>query len=316
MLDFRRTTSFWVNVKISQHMSRLQKLQTENAILNIAIATLFFAFMNVIVKHLKDLPFFQLVFFRAFISMVIAYAVMRSAGISARPSNVKWVVIRGLAGTMALMAYFYCLQTLPLTTAVTLQYLSPIFSVLWASLFFREQSSFLQWFFLLTSFLGVYISKGFEGDIGALDVLIGIAGAALSGVSYNAIRRMRDSDPALRVVFYFPAIAVLIAGPLCLKEWVWPNGEQWMYIVALGLITWIAQYFMTKGYQKGVPGVVNIVGYTGILYAAFFGYIFFDEKLTLLNTFGILIMLISVLTSTLISQRKTTSKEAPHRKSE
>ncbi len=279
-------------------------LKTENAFLNISIATLFFSFMQVIVKYLKDLPFFELVFFRAGISLVFAFGALKIAGISPRPSNIKWVIIRGLAGTLSLMAYFYSLQTLPLTTAVILQYLSPIFSVLWASLFFREPATVIQWFFLMTAFLGVYVAKGIEGTIPLIDVGVGIAGAMLSGMSYNAIRQLKDSDPPLRVVFYFPLMTVLIAAPFAFSSWVWPTFDQWLLILALGMVTWVAQIFMTKAYQQGAPGVVNIVGYTGIFYAAFFGYMFFEEKLTLLHTFGILIMLISVVTSTLISQSK------------
>jgi drug/metabolite transporter (DMT)-like permease len=277
-------------------------LKTENAFLNISIATLFFSFMQVIVKHLKDLPFFELVFFRAGISLIFAFGALKVAGISPRPSNIKWVIIRGLAGTLSLMAYFYSLQTLPLTTAVILQYLSPLFSVLWASMFFREPATVLQWFFLLTAFMGVYVAKGIDGHIPILDIGIGILGAALSGMSYNAIRQLKDTDPPLRVVFYFPLMTVFIAAPFAFLNWAWPTFDQWLFILALGLFTWLAQIFMTKAYQQGPPGVVNIVGYTGIFYAAFFGYILFEEKLTLLHSFGILIMLVSVVTSTWVSQ--------------
>ncbi|MES2767555.1 MAG: DMT family transporter [Bdellovibrionota bacterium] len=281
----------------------LKKLQTENAILNILLSTLFFAFMNVVVKYLKDIPFFELVFFRATISCIIGYFTLKQMKISFKPSNPKMILLRGITGTISLMLFFYTLQRMPLTTAVTIQYLAPLFTAILAGFILNEKTTWLQWFFLLFSFLGVMMVKGFDYRISWIELGLGITAAFMSGLTYNLIRKLKDQEPPIRIVFYFPMVSAIISFPFLFTEigggWVTPDFRQSLLFLFLGIVTWFAQLFMTKAYQADAPGYISIFNYLGIFLGAGFGYIFFDETLTVLASFGILIILVSVVLSTL-----------------
>lgn len=281
----------------------LKKLQTENAILNILLATLFFAFMNVIVKYLKDVPFFELVFFRATISSIIGYFTLKQMKISFKPNNPKMILLRGITGTISLMLYFYTLQKMPLTTAVTVQYLAPLFTAILAGFILKETINWLQWFFLIMAFCGVLMVEGFDDRVGWGTMALGITAAFMSGLTYNLIRKLKDQEPPIRIVFYFPMVSAIISTPFLFTDigggWVTPNFEQALLLLLLGSVTWFAQLFMTKAYQADAPGYVSIFNYLGIFLGAAFGYIFFDELVTVLASFGILIILVSVVLSTL-----------------
>ena len=260
--------------------------------------------MNVIVKYLSDIPFFELVFFRAAISCVIGFFTLRQMKISFKPNNPKMILLRGLTGTTSLMLYFYSLQVMPLTSAVTIQYLAPIFTAILAGFILKERTNWLQWFFLATSFTGVMMVKGFDHRVGWLELLMGVTAAVMSGLTYNLIRKLKDQEPPIRIVFYFPMVSAIISFPFLFtnimgKGWVSPDLKQMILLLTLGIVTWFAQLFMTKAYQADAPGYISIFNYIGIFLAAGFGYLLFDEVLTILASFGILIILISVVLSTL-----------------
>lgn len=259
--------------------------------------------MNVIVKYLKDIPFFELVFFRATISCVIGYFTLKQMKVSFRPNNPRMILLRGITGTISLMLYFYTLQRMPLTTAVTIQYLAPLFTAVLAGWILKEKITWIQWFFLGLSFFGVMMVKGFDHGITWTELFLGVTAALMSGLTYNLIRKLKDQEPPIRIVFYFPMVSSIVSFPFLFTQtvggWVTPTKTQMVLFVILGIITWFAQLFMTKAYQADAPGYISIFNYLGILFAAIFGFLFFHERLSILASFGILIILISVVLSTL-----------------
>jgi drug/metabolite transporter (DMT)-like permease len=58
-------------------------------------------------------------------------------------------MIRGVFGVIALTSFFYTLKELPIAIAVTVQYLSPLFTVLLAVHLLGERVRPIQWLFFL-----------------------------------------------------------------------------------------------------------------------------------------------------------------------
>ena len=111
-----------------------------------------FAAVNLMVKFLPHLPATELVLFRSLITFAISYTLLKRKHISPWGVNKKWLLIRGLAGTTALTVFFYTIQKMPLSAAVTVQYLSPFFTAFIAGFLLGERTRWAQWFFFLVSF--------------------------------------------------------------------------------------------------------------------------------------------------------------------
>ncbi|HAD96065.1 MAG TPA: EamA family transporter, partial [Cryomorphaceae bacterium] len=92
------------------------------------ISVLGFAFMNLTVKFLHRLPATELVLFRSLVSLVLCLYFLRKKRIKPWGNSRKYLVLRGIFGVTALSLFFYTLQKLPLGSAITIQYLSPIFT--------------------------------------------------------------------------------------------------------------------------------------------------------------------------------------------
>ena len=261
------------------------------------ISSFAFSLMHLCVKAMPHIPVFELVFFRSLGSLLITFFYLNKNRTPIFGNNKKVLFARGLFGTIGLSLFFITLQNIPLAGAVTIQYLSPVFTTLFAVILLREHVKKTQWIFFVLAFTGVYLLKGFDvsGQISYYFVLIGIASACFSGLAYNCIRYLRTTEPTLVVVFYFPLVATPIMGVLSFFNWVKPQALDWVYILALGVVTQVAQVFMTKGIQSDSAGNIMTYKYFGVLFAFIYGYFIFKETYSLLSVIGIFLLLSGVI---------------------
>ena len=261
------------------------------------ISSFAFSLMHLCVKALPHIPVFELVFFRCIVSLVLSFIALKKKSISVLGNNRKILLARGIFGVTALTLFFITLQNIPLAGAVTIQYLSPIFTALFAIWLLKEKMQNRQWLFFLLAFLGVFLLKGFDisGQISFKFVCIGMLSACFSGLAYNCIRLLRSTEHPLVVVFYFPLVATPIMGVLSFFQWVPPQGLDWAYLILLGIITQVAQIYMTKGIQSDLAGNIMTYKYIGVLFAFTYGYFFFGETYSLMSLFGIFLLLSGVV---------------------
>jgi drug/metabolite transporter (DMT)-like permease len=254
--------------------------------------------MNVGVKYIQHIPAYEIVFFRALVSLIVGYALIKRERLNPWGNNKPLLIFRGIAGTIALMLYFYTLQNMPLASAVTIQYLSPIFTILIAGIMLKEPARPVQWLFFAISFIGVVMIKGFDVRITALGLVIGIASAFFSGIAYNFIRKLKDHDHHLVVVFYFPLVTVPTIGLYTLFNWVTPVVTDWLILLLIGLATTVAQIYMTKAYQIERAANISNYNYLGTIYALILGYFLFGELIGAPALLGIGLIIIGVASST------------------
>ena len=269
------------------------------------ISSFAFSLMHLCVKALPNIPVFELVFFRSFISLLISFTSLKSKNIPIFGVNKKILLIRGFIGVTALTLFFITLQNIPLASAVTIQYLSPIFTALFAVWILKERMKKIQWVFFAMAFLGVFILKGFDtsGQLSYFYISVGLISACLSGVAYNCIRLLRKTEHPLVVVFYFPLVATPIMAVLSFFNWVQPQGIDWFYLLLLGVLTQVAQIYMTKGIQSDSAGNIMTFKYIGVLFALIYGYLFFGETYSFLSILGIFILILGVLLNMFFKDR-------------
>ena len=278
------------------------------------LATFFFGLMNAAVKFLNHLPAVEIALLRSVVSLVVAFGIVRYYRIPLPGNNRKALLLRGLFGSTALVLYFITLQQMPLASAVTLQYLSPIFTSIMGIFLVKESVKPWQWVFFGVSFGGVLMVQGFDNRIEPLYLLLGIASALFSGLAYNMIRQLKLTEHPLVITFYFPLVSVPVTLLLVnTVTWVMPEGRDWFILIFIGLTAQIAQYFMTRSYQSEELSKVVGLKYVGIIYALGFGYFLFGETFSVEAHVGMLVVLAGVILNIgykYISQRELSgSKE-------
>lgn len=259
------------------------------------LATLFFSLMNLCVKFLTRIPAIEIVFFRAAVSFILSYAMLEYKGIPKLGNNHKFLFLRGFFGVFSLILYFYTLKEMPLASAVTIQYLSPIFTSLLAVYTLGEIMTKRQWLFLLVSFAGVLLIKGVDTRISLMYLAMGVGSALFSSLAYNSVRRLKDTEHPLVVVFYFPLVALPVTFIFTLMQWTTPIGNEWIFIVLMGIFTQMAQYCMTRAVQVAELSSISYLNYLGIIYALGLGFVFFDERFSTIALIGMVLVMSGIL---------------------
>ncbi len=301
-----------INLKISfQHKNVIIKTTFASkeiglkysGIIYMLVASVCFTLVNTCVKFLHHIPAHELVFFRSAISFIICLYFITRYNLPFLGNNKKWLVLRGLFGCFSLVLFFITIKNLPLASATTIQYLSPIFTIIIALFLFKEVVKPIQWLFFAIALLGCFLIKGFNNDISFAYIFLGLLSACLSGVAYNAIKMCANTDHTITIVIYFPMIALPIMGVWCLFDWVMPVGKDWLFLIIMGIFVQIAQVCMTKALTSSATSLVMPLKYLGAIYAFLVGLFLFDERLEWISIAGILLVIFGVLTNTLIRRK-------------
>lgn len=263
-------------------------------------ATAGFAVVNFLVKFLEHIPTSETVFFRSVITLALTATMVIRKGLPFFGNNHFWLLVRGVFGASALILFFYTLKELPMATATTVQYLSPVFTVVIAIFLIGEKVRPVRWIFFAIAFAGLLLMEGFQEKPNWTFLWIGVISAFLSAVAYNAIIKCKDTDHPFTIVMAFPLVATPVTGIWAMYEWVTPQGIDWLYLILIGIFTQIAQVFMTMALHAEKASVITPFKYLGTVYALVLGYLFFDESFTLMSLFGMLLVIASVISNALI----------------
>ncbi len=267
------------------------------------VSTFAFSLMQLCVKFLDHLPTHELILFRSLISLILCLVYLVPKRINPLGNNKKFLLLRGIFGVTALSLFFITIQNIPLASAVTFQYLSPVFTAIIAIFLLGERMRKIQWFFFFLAFVGVALIKGFDDRVSLLYMGMGLLSAFFAGAAYNCIRMVRHTDHPLVVVLYFPMVATPIMLVLSYFEWIMPTGWDWAIILLLGIFTQIGQVFMTKALQAEKANLVASLKYLGSLYALGYGYFIFDETYGFWSMIGIILVLAGVVLNVAFKNR-------------
>lgn len=261
--------------------------------------------------ELQTYPGHELVLARSLVSFSISLFIIRKRQLPVFGNNKKWLIIRGIAGTIALTIFFYTLHYLPLAIAAIVQYLAPIFTVLFAMLLLKEKVKSIQWFFIVLSFLGVSLialDKMIGTPVDGIEISyfwlgMGMISSVFSGIAYVAIMKLKNTDAPITIVFYFPMIATPFMVLLCFIDFTFPQGIEWLYLLLIGIFTQFAQILLTKALHLGDASTITPFQYLGAIYAFLIGYFVFNETLSLVVNLGIILVVGGVVVNAILRKR-------------
>lgn len=232
-------------------------------------AMLSFSTMGVLVKWAGgEIPAIQQVFFRGLVGMAILGTLARRRGVDLRGRNRRLLLLRGLAGTAALILFFHAVTRIPVAEAVLLNQATPIFVLPLAAWLLKEQIGWRHVVLAAAALAGVVLVIG--PAIGSINVpgALALASAAFAAVAYITVRRLAGSESSLTIVFWFAAISTLISAPLMLPWFAVPSPATLAALVAMGALATAGQLLLTLAYRHGEAGRLAVLGSLGALFGA------------------------------------------------
>lgn len=273
------------------------------------VASFLFACMGVCVKLAADTfsaP--EIVFYRSAISLVLMVGLMRLSGIAFATPYPRGQFLRGASGFVSLLMFFYAIAMLPLATAVTLNYTSPIFLALYFAAFAAMRLRTGMVVALAIGFLGVVIllqpTLASDQWLGGL---VALGSGVISGLAYFNVRALgARGEPEARTVFYFSLFATLCSAVwMLLHEFHPVDLRGGLLLLGVGGFATLAQLCMTRAYKHGQPIVAASLAYTAIVFASLFGIVFWDERLQSGALLGIALIVASGIAASRFSRAES-----------
>lgn len=270
------------------------------------VASFLFACMGVCVK-LGSTRFStgELVFYRGGISLLMMLFVARAQGVRLSTPHWRMQLSRSLSGAIALMSYFFAIGILPIASAATLSYTSPIFVALLLGLFFGER---LRWPVLasvLTGFAGVALLLRPTLEPGqGWGAAAGLASGAIASLAYISVRELgRAGEPEVRTVFWFSLLTTLLGLTWSLLgDVTLPDLQGALILFGVGVFGGLAQLAMTRSYRYGRTVVSANLSYSTVVFASVFGLLLWDETLPVSALSGIALIIASGVAVSLASR--------------
>lgn len=279
------------------------------------VASLLFACMGVCVK-LGSAHFTtgELVFYRGFVGLLMMALLLRLQGTTYATPHWRLQLSRGVSGTIALMCYFFALGILPLATAVTLNYTSPLFVAVLLAWWFRERVGKLLFAAVGLGFVGVILllkpTLQPEQWAGALG---GLGSGLIASLAYVNVRELgRAGEPEARTVLWFSLITTAFGLP-----WALSSGslhalgpQEAAILLGVGGFGGCAQLAMTRAYRYGKTIVSANLAYTTVIFSSLFGVVLWDEHLPWTSVLAILIIIASGVLVSVTSRKPTPALES------
>lgn len=278
-----------------------------------------FSIMGVCVKLASDLySTSEMVMYRGAVGVLLLLVLIGMRGGDLRTRFVWAHVWRGVVGVTSLWLWFYAIGKLPLSTAITLNYMAPIWMaaiLLIAGLWYRRDG--FEWgltLAILMSFAGVtlLLQPAFHAEQWFAG-LVGLSSGLMSALAYLQVRKLGQmGEPEYRVVFYF-SLAGVVAGALGAivdarfsgDAVIWhahtPRGA--ILLLCMGVSAVVAQMAMTRAYRLGKTLVTANLQYTGIIFASLWGILIWNDAPTWMGWAGMAIIFVSGMAATYYNAR-------------
>jgi len=187
--------------------------------------------------------------------------------------RVLWM--RSIAGSLSLVASFYALTRMPISTVLTLTNMFPLWVALLSWPMLRVWPAPRVWFALVLGILGVWLIQQPQAGGPPLALFVAIFASLATSVAMLGLHRLHDLDPRAVVVhfamvatiFCIAAFLVLPLDPGPLPFWHW---KPLLFLTGIGITASVGQVFLTKAFTGGDPAKVSVVGLSQVVFAVIF----------------------------------------------
>ncbi len=215
--------------------------------------------------------------FRGAVAVPLAALLVRKQGFKLRGHRV--FAIRALCGFSAMFCFYTAAKGLTLADMTLLTRTQPILLALLAPLVLgkSERVGWSIWVLLAFGVAGTAILIAPDLAVGSVWGLWAIGATFFSAGAHLAVRKLRESDHAAAIVFWFQVfVTVLAFSILALRgELSIPALSLWPWLIGAGVTATAGQILMTGAYHSDRAAVVGAASYTGPVWGVLGDVIFF-----------------------------------------
>jgi len=203
-------------------------------------------------------------------------------------NNKKLLLWRGILGGAAVLLYFTSVQLAGAGVGTLLNYTYPIWTNAFGAVFLGQRPFRGFWALLALALVGVYlVINPAWTQPPSLGELAGVVSAMLAGAAVLCIKQLRETDDSLSILWSFSVVGLLFSLPLALFDTMrssqplpWRDGGGWLLLALTGLLSFLGQFYFTRGYKHTSLQLGSVLALTVPVVAVFSGWWLLGEPLS------------------------------------
>jgi len=189
---------------------------------------------------------------------------------------------RAAVGNIGVGLVFWAYSLLPMANATALLFAAPLFVTALSPLLLGERVDGARWMAVAAGFGGILmIARPSPRLLADPASLVGLGAALCVALVDMALRNLGRTEDPLTTVFYFILGGVILSAPYTLLHGSLPDGPLLPWVVGIGIFTAIQQLAKTAAFRHAEASFLAPYTYTAIVWAALFGWVLWQEPLTL-----------------------------------
>lgn len=203
--------------------------------------------------------------------------------------------LRSIAGSFGILALFYALPRLPVSTVLTLSNTAPVWVTLLAWPVLKQRPTVSMWLAILLSILGVVLIQNPNASGEHLAGLLALAHAAFTAVAMIGLNKLGGVD-SRAVVTHFSGVsslftlAVLLISGNTVDYSPLQGGSTILMLAGVGVTGMLAQLAVTRAYALGNPPRISVIGLMQVVFALPFDIFLWHRTLGVATLIGIVLV--------------------------
>ncbi len=264
----------------------------------------------------------QFHFSRSLIAMFMVFGLGKVFGLSVMPKYWKPILIRTFFMVTSMLLYFGVMPMMPIAEAGAGLFTSPIFVLIFSTIFFKEHIGWRKVFAVIIGSCGVLLvlqpgANGFT-FYQIMPMMAGACYALGSIITYRYLRE--ESSLAILMSFivsiglcgfvittlltYFPVAPDLVEqAPFLFQGWQSVDGSFWLWMFIIAALASTALSLMTRAYQLAQTSYAAIFEYAYLISVGLFSWLFWGIIPNYLSAIGILLIIFAGVMIVLAPQK-------------
>jgi drug/metabolite transporter (DMT)-like permease len=180
-----------------------------------------------------------------------------------------------MAGSM--FAFFHALRHIPLADVIIIAFAAPLIITALSRPFLGEPVGPWRWTAVIVGFVGVLVVLRPGSGLMHPAAFIALGGSVTYASLSLTARKLRHTESTAALSVYLFGVPGIIGAVGSFGRWTAPDAEGWILFAVCGFFGGLAFIFINAAYRRAQAAVIVPFEYTGLIWAAAAGYLFWGE---------------------------------------
>jgi drug/metabolite transporter (DMT)-like permease len=244
------------------------------------LATMFwFVTLDSTAKYLiQTYPVVQVIWARFFFHLLFVVLLMGpQLSTRIKSQNLLHQCLRSLFMFSTTVLFFVGISFLPLATASTIMFMSPVIVTLLSIPLLGEKVGPRRWVGIAIGFVGALVVMRPGTDSLQLSILVVLAAAFTNALYQVFTRKLGTRDSPMTSLFYTGVIGALVTTVVAPFYWQPVAAFDWLLFVFAGIAGGIGHLCLIRAFRYAPASVVAPFSYSSLLWATTFGFVLFGD---------------------------------------